>query len=130
MSMSAALVNDGTHPEHAMADQDVCIAIGEDLAKAYPGYLWMVGCDHAAGTIKIDLQVPKPAHLQLYGYQLYLTTVLGPGGQKRVREAGGELLERFGLRRGTAHEDTSRIAAENGLIIDGHKDKSTDGRWW
>lgn len=124
MTMSAALVNDGAHPENAMADQDVCIAVGEDLTRAYPGYLWMVGVSHISGVLKIDLQVPKPPHLRNYGYQLNITTVLGAGGQKRVREAGGELLERFGLRRGTAHEDTPLIAAEHGLITDGHKNKS------
>lgn len=117
-------VDDGTHPENAMADQDVCIAVGEDLTRAFPGYPWMVGVDHEAGMVKIDLMVHKPPHLRNYAMQLYLTTVLGAGGQKRVMQAGGELLERFGLRRGAAHEDTADIAAEHGLITDGHKNKS------
>jgi hypothetical protein len=118
------LVNDGADPDNAMADQDVCVAVGEDLARAYPGYPWMVGTSHKAGTVVIDLGVYKPPHLRNYAYQLYISTILGAGGQKRVMEAGGELLERFGLRRGTAHEDTNEIAAEHGLIIDGHHDKS------
>lgn len=118
------MVNDGADPENAMADEDVCIAVGEDLASAYPGYPWMVGTSHKAGTVVIDLGVDKPPHLRNYAYQLYISTVLGAGGQARVRHAGGELLERFGLRRGVAHEDTNEIAVEHGLITDGHKNKS------
>ena len=105
-----------------MADQDVCIAVGEDLSRAYPGYFWMVGVEH--GSVQIDLQIEKPIGLERYGYRLNLSTVLGPGGQKRVMRAGGELLERFGLRRGVAHEDTAEIAKEHGLIIDNNHNKS------
>ena|ERR1700749_2250239 len=124
MTISVGLVDDGAHPEHAMADQDVCIAVGEDLTRMYPGYLWMVGCNHEAGVVMIDLQVDKPPHLRNYAYQLNISTVLGPGGQKRVLQAGGELLERFGLRRTFAHEDTNEIAREHGLITDNNKNKS------
>jgi hypothetical protein len=117
--MDAVLTGYG---ENQMAEQDICVAVGEDLTRTYPGYYWMIGCEH--GSVIIDLEIPKPLGLERYGYRLNVSTVLGPGGQKRVRQAGGELLERFGLRRGTAHEDTNLIAAENGLIIDGHHDKS------
>lgn len=107
-----------------MADQDVCVAVGEDLSRMYPGYLWMVGCNHEAGTLHIDLQCPKPIGLENYGYLLHISTVLSPGGQHRVMLAGGEMLERFGLRRGAAHEDTDEIAATHGLITDDNKNKS------
>ncbi len=110
------------HGENRMADQDVCIAIGEDLARAYPLYPWMVGVEH--GSVVIDLQIEKPIGLERYGYRLNLSTVLGPGGQKHVMRAGGEMLERFGLRRGTAHEDTAEIAREHGLDTDNNKNKS------
>jgi hypothetical protein len=110
--------------ETRMADQDVCIAVGEDLSKHYPNYLWMVGCNHEAGTLHIDLQVPKPIGLQNYAYRLNISTVLGPGGQKAVMRAGGELLERFGLRRGMAVPETDAIAREHGLITDANKNKS------
>ena len=110
--------------EKQMADEDVCIAVGEDLMQRYPGYPWSVGCNHEAGTVVIDLMIDKPPHLRNYGYQLYLSTVLGAGGQKAVMRAGGELLERFGLRRTWAHPDTPDIAREHGLIIDHNKNKS------
>ena len=109
-----------------MADQDVCIAVGEDLESCYPGYPWAVGCDHLAGRVVIDLAVEKPPSFRNFAYALNLTTVFGPGGQKRVREAGGELLERFGLRRARAYEDTHLRARENGLDVSG----SDEGDYW
>ena len=111
----------GSGPD-MMADQDLCVAIGQDLTRSYPGYFWMVGVQ--AGSVQIDLQIEKPIGLERYGYRLNVSTVLGAGGQKAVMRAGGELLERFGLRRGVAHEDTAEIAKEHGLIIDGHHNKS------
>lgn len=107
-----------------MADEDVCRAVGEDLDKHYPGYPWMVGCNHEAGTLYIDLGIDKQPHLRTYGYQLNISSVIGPGGQLRVMRAGGELLERFGLRRMWAHADTREIAREHGLITDHNKNKS------
>lgn len=100
-----------------MADQDVCIAVGEDLQKHYPDFPWMVGCNHEAGTIAIDLGVEKPPGLERYGYLLHIDTVLGAGGQTAVMRAGGEILERFGLRRGAAADGFRERAAENGLDV-------------
>lgn len=124
-----ALLGQSGNTELLMEDHDLCIAIGEDLTRVYPGYPWMVGVDHqkGSGSVTIDLGVPKPPHLRNYGYRLNITSVFGPGGQKRVHEAGGELLERFGLRRGAAHADTDEIARENGLDISHHHNKSKGG---
>lgn len=119
--MDAMLTGSG---ETRMADEDLCVAIGEDLTAHYPGYPWFVGCDHAAGSVHIDLLVDKPIGFERYGFLLYISTVLGAGGQKAVLRAGGELLERFGLRRGPASPDTAQIVREHGLIIDGAKNKS------
>ena len=98
-----------------MADQDVCLAVGEDLTRMYPGYAWMVGCNHEAGTLHIDLPGQKPVGMERFGYLLHISTVLGAGGQKAVMRAGGEMLERLRLRRGFAHPDTNEIAREHGL---------------
>lgn len=112
--------------ETQMADEDVCIAVGEDLHRNFPGYPWMVGVDtrEHVGRVVIDLGIDKPPHLRNYAFALHVSSVIGPGGQKRVMRAGGELLERFGLRRGAAHPDTLDIALEHGLITDDNKDKS------
>jgi hypothetical protein len=106
--------------EHAMSDQDVCIAVGEDLTQTYAGHPWMVGCDHEAGTVYIKLAYDPPAAKPQLGqmeYMLHLSTVLGPGGQKRVRTAGGEMLERWGLPRAAATTDSRDAAAAHGLDI-------------
>lgn len=107
-----------------MADQDVCIAVGEDLQRHYPDYPWMVGCNHEAGTVAIDLAVEKPPGLERYGFLLHLDTVLGAGGQQAVMRAGGEILERFGLQRGAARDGFQERAAENGLDASGAIGKS------
>jgi hypothetical protein len=119
MSIEAALTGSG---ETAMEDCDLCQAVGEDLMQTFPNYPWFVGVEH--GSVIIDLCIDKPLGLSRYAYRLNISTVIGPGGQKRVRQAGGELLERFGLRRGPAHPDTDLIAAEHGLDISGARNKS------
>lgn len=99
----------------AMADQDVCVAIGEDLTQHYPGYIWNVGCNHEAGVAYIMLVIPSGPDNQSKGFLIHLDTVLGPGGQKRCRWAAGEILERWGLPRDRAPADTVQRANENGL---------------
>ncbi len=108
----------------AMAEEDLCRAVGEDLAKHYPGYDWMVGVTMQAGTIAIDLMADKPPHLKNHGYLLHVATLMGPGGHHRVMQAGGEMLERFGLRRGAAPEAWRARAAQNGLDATGEIGKS------
>jgi hypothetical protein len=103
---------------HAMAEQDLCIAVGEDLTKHYPGHPWMVGADLSAGTIAIRLGYELPPRLAPMGYLLHIATLMAPGGHQRVMQAGGEWLERLGLPRGPAASETLARAAENGLNTD------------
>lgn len=118
MGMEAGVTADGPS---AMADQDVCIAIGETLTQAYPRYIWNVGCTHLShigsvvGVAYISLVIPSVAQNTMEGYMLRLSTVLGPGGYERVKQAGGELLERWGLPREGAPRDFIQRANENGL---------------
>lgn len=116
-----------SYGEHAMTEQDLCIAVGEDLTKHYPGYDWLCGANVQAGTIVIDLMVDKPHHLANHGYLLHLGTLMAPGGHKRVMEAGGEMLERFGLPRSAAPQDWRKRAVENGLDTAGEVMKSRNG---
>lgn len=102
-----------------MADQDLCIAIGEDLMQHYPGHPWRVGCDLDAGSIVIELAYDYPGMPNAtLGYRLHPQTMMGPGAHHRVMQAGGEMLERFDLARGAATSDSSYAAKENGLIVD------------
>ena len=110
----------------AMADEDVCLAVGEDLSATYPGFPWAVGCDHFAGTVVIDLALDKPPAFRNFAYLLHLSSIMGPGGQKKVRAAGGELLERYKLPRTHATENTRTYAKENGLDVSG----TDEGDYW
>lgn len=110
--------------ETRMADQDVCIAVGQDLTQTYPGYFWNVGCDHFAGVVNVSLAIPGESGNTTKGFLLHLSSILGPGGQKKVRVAGGELLERWGLPRGRAPHDTIERALEHGLDRGGEIVKS------
>jgi hypothetical protein len=113
--------------ENAMAEQDLCIAVGEDLTRSYPGYDWYVGVILEAGSIAIDLLCGKPPQYRNHGYLLHIPSLLGPGGHERVMRAGGELLERFGLPRTSAPHDWRQRAVENGLDVTGEVKKSRNG---
>jgi len=112
MSMFADVESSGPR---AMADRDVCIAIGEDLTQTYPGYIWNVGCNHEAGAAQIMLVIPSVTGNQSMGFLIHLSTVMGPGGRQKVLAAGGEVLERWGLPRGRAPTDMVQRANEHGL---------------
>lgn len=103
------------HGPTRMADHDLCVAVGEDLTSTYPGYFWNVGCNHEAGALHIELVIPHQVGNTTKGFLMHISTAVGPGGQKAVRKAGGELLERWGLPRGRAPKDTIERALEHGL---------------
>ena len=102
----------------AMNERDLCVAVGEDLQRAYSGYPWLVGCSKQAGTVVIDLpEAWKPPAYKQYGILLHMGSLMGPGGQKKVFHAGGEMLERMGLPRTAAPKDAGLKARENGMDI-------------
>lgn len=107
------------HGERMLEDQAVCVAVGTLLAREFPGFDFMVGCDHNAGTVVIDIMCDKPIGLANHGYLLHLSSVLGSEGQRKVRNAGGELLERLGLRRDRADAEWRQQAREHGLHTGG-----------
>ena len=94
-----------------MADEDLCHAVLEDLARHYPGHPWGIACNHDAGIVGIKLGYEQTAK----GFLLHIKQLLGPGGQKLAMRAGGELLERYGLPRSAATADSLHAAREHGL---------------
>jgi hypothetical protein len=86
--------------------------------KAYPDHPWAIGVDHSAGAVHARLQY-NGAHVTNngYGFLLYLDTILGSDGEKKIKLAGGECLERFGLDRGRATDQSYHRAAQNGLDL-------------
>lgn len=106
------------------ADEALCLVIGRDLTETYPGYAWDVGCNHEAGVLAIQLAVPTTHGMARPGFLMHIATAVGSDGQKKVRAAGGELLERWKLRRGAAQADWVQRAQENGLDMGGVIEKS------
>jgi hypothetical protein len=103
--------------ERLKDDQAVCVAVGTLLARFFPGIDWMVGADHEAGTVAIDIMCDKPIGLANYGYLLHLSSVIGPDGPRKIRNAGGELMERLGVRRDRPDAEWRMKAHEHGLDL-------------
>lgn len=101
--------------ETRMADEALCILVGRDLTENFPGYYWNIGANSDAGTIAISLAIPGDNANTTRGFLMHIRSVVGPDGQKKVRAAGGELLERWGLPRHRAPEDVIERALQHGL---------------
>lgn len=90
--------------------QDMFLAkeVAGVLFGAYPDHDWYVAVDGEAGSITIkNLSLSAQ-----YGYLLHYSKTQAPGAiHTKVINAGGEILERFGVRRGRYSEGDY-----NGLI--------------
>lgn len=74
--------------------------VSNKLMQCYPGYPWMVNADIVGGLVTIQLDFSGR-----WGCTLYWKTVEHDRAEmKEVMRAGGELLERFRLKRGVADE--------------------------
>jgi hypothetical protein len=75
---------------------------GEALQKHYPGYWWAVQADEKTGMCDIRCMQLSGA----YGYRLHFKKIFSPTQfQKRVMQAGGEILERYRQSRKGFHLD-------------------------
>lgn len=110
-------LGDDLTADTSMAAAEVATArwVGTKLEQHYPGHAWHVevqitshsGRRATDGVIKIRLNGIMPAN---YWYLVKLSqTLTDPGGQALMRGAG-ELLERYGLRRGNFDLDQWRSA--------------------
>lgn len=70
--------------------------VAETLLRHYPGHLWAVNINEEGGVIT----VMNLALSGNWGFLLKLSTVQNDPDLKSVMRAGGELLERYRLRRG------------------------------
>ena len=86
----------------AALDYDLAKIMAEALHKAYPGHLWAVTCEGDKGIATVR-------NLMLagnWGFVLHLNKIYSISDwEKTVIRAGGEMLERFRQRRGTANQD-------------------------
>lgn len=107
-----------TGSSHDLADIALCKWVYERLERDYPGHDWMIGANSESGVVTIDLPYEKPPQYRNYGYLLHIRPLHGTAtAKRRVRYAGGELLERFGLPRGPATDETRARVLQNELDV-------------
>jgi hypothetical protein len=87
------------------ATQEMKLAgdIGNELAKTYPGYYWLVNVNFFGGIATIECgQINSEVRSNLmYGYVVHLHNLADWGsGRKRILKMAGELLERAEMSRG------------------------------
>ncbi len=74
----------------------------ELLHRHYPGYLWAVSVDHNARTLDVRNLMLSGA----WGFRIPLMPVFSASDlDKQVMRAGGELLERYRVRRRALEHD-------------------------
>ena len=88
-------------PGVAALDFNMAKDMAEALHEAYPGYLWAVTCEGEKGIATVR-------NMNLsgnWGFVLKLKEIsTSSDWKKRIQMAGGELLERYRLRRGLADQ--------------------------
>lgn len=102
------------------ADAALAVAVYTKLEQHYPGHNWRVTADHAAGTVAVHLQYfDKLRTNAMMGFRIKIARLNSDPDMRSVVRAGGELLERFGLRRDAYRVDfeTRWRAVEHGLDL-------------
>jgi hypothetical protein len=121
MDISSGNVHLSAYGKTQAADIALCKDISDILNRHYPNHPWMVGCNHEAGDLYIQLAYPsRIGHLARHGYRIHMACSQDLM-KKKVMRAGGELLERWKLPREKANSDSYAKAKSNGLITTGEK---------
>jgi len=85
-----------------IADYDMAKKIAETLHSHYPGHLWGVKCSHEQGIATV-------LNLRLsgrWGFIIHLKNIQNDPSLKSVIRSGGEILERYRLKRGEFDQDS------------------------
>lgn len=101
------VVETGLDPEHQAREYEWAKRISDCLEKHFPGYLWAV-------NVNLWGKMATVQALRLsgeWGFYLKLDEVMHDPTLKCVRDAGGEILERYRVHRGAV--DIDQIAALN-----------------
>ena len=119
-----------SHGEKAAEDMATAGAVMAELNKHYPGHQWYVEANAEAGVVTIKLLYEAVrGRTSSWGCLIHLTTMANISWQKKVMMVGGELLERWNLKRGAYREGDKLRAKENGIITNNAILKSRDNRW-
>lgn len=103
----------------APADMEVAAAMYHALDAEYPGHQWLTSASHETGMAHVKLlYLDKLGKNGVWGFNLHLNTLKSDPTLKSVVRAGGELLERYGLRRDRPANDETRLRSlEHGLEL-------------
>jgi len=82
-------------PEQALKEYDIAGNLAEVLIKHYPAHLWGVNVDLRGGIV----QVTNMRLSGRWGFVLLLKDVLADTTNRLIINAGGELLERYRMKR-------------------------------
>lgn len=86
------------------------------LDRHYPGHPWGVNASHAGGILTVALLYPNAIGVvEPWGVIVKLADLATDPALNDVMRAGGELLERWRLRRGAAGVDSRHFAKANGI---------------
>ena len=88
------IITDPTEQAQAVREHHIAHQIGSELQKHYPNRNWMVQCNMQTGVVDIICPDIAPN----YGYMLHINQP-SITLRAKAKQAGGELLERFGLSR-------------------------------
>lgn len=99
----------------SLREQEIAKSVTEVLDQHYPGHMWAVNVDITGGVATVfNLRLSGN-----WGFMLHLDKLLISHNQaaKLIRDSGGELLERYRIRRGRydideysqLHEDSSGL---------------------
>lgn len=91
----------GEEAAATVADYDTAKRIAETLNTAYPGHLWGVSASRETGIATVfNLRLSGR-----WGFIIKLSEILHDPSMKRVKQAGGEILERYRISRGALNQD-------------------------
>ena len=102
----------------APRDLEVAAAMYAALQQHYPGHQWATTVSHETGMAVVRLlYLDRLGFNARYGFQIKLEALKSDPTMKLVVRAGGEMLERYGLARGPATEETKALSVEHGLDV-------------
>jgi hypothetical protein len=90
-------------------DFAVAKSVADVLNKHYAGYMWAVNADSQTGMV----QIRNFSLSGEWGFNLHMTKVQEDVSGKLIRDAGGEILERYRVSRGTIkHQQVDELATD------------------
>lgn len=108
----------GMAREQDIRDLATAQVLFNELMRQYPGHQWGVEVNGESGHVVIRLSYSRGADTKpsKYGVVLHLHNLQDHDGMvKKLRWAGGELLERFDLPRSGLTDATKALAMRHGL---------------